>query len=180
MLETVVQGLAQPSRATPPTTGDDQERIQAQQLQQSLQEAAEKDPAVRTSLTITQALYNHVQAKLAVVEAKAEIAEIEDRDERKLVKDAWESGDFRTVDAARRAVQGDIRAKQPEKPKPDPDTQRERVEQVRTTDTNLRGVSRPTLKKRLDDKEYASQVGDREKSMEERIKLRRDREAAKA
>lgn len=180
-LETTVETLANAitqgmSRTTPPTPDDSQAIAEAKRLQEQLAEEAKTNPAVQTALTIGQGLYNHMQAENAKLQARLDLAEIDDAEEKKLTKAAWESGDFRTVEAARRAVKGDLVGNNPAPAKPDPEKVREQVEQARTKpDANVRGVSAPDFKKRMTDDQYVSKVGDVSLPMEERIKLRHER-----
>lgn len=176
LLEKVTTHVAT-GRETPPTTEPNDEA--ARKLQADIEAAAANDPGLRHSLTIGQGLYNHFQSELGKMRAELEIARIADPEERAMTEEALKSGEFRSVAAARRAVRGDLAARpaKPDPPKPTIEQQREAVEKVKAKDTNLRGVTAPDFKKRMDQKEYVSRVGDASLPMEERIKLRREQAA---
>ena len=178
-MEKLVEKIATSvGRETPPTTVPNDEA--AEKLRQELEAAAATDAGLRHSLTIGQGLYNHFQKELGAMRAELEIARIEDPEERRLTDEAVKTGEFTTVAAARRAVRGDLAARpKPETPKPTVEEQRQQVEKVKAKDANVRGVTAPDFKKRMDDKEYATKVGDPSVPMEERIKLRRERTASR-
>lgn len=167
----VEQGL---SRATPPTTDDDPSIQQAEELRRNLEAEAQNNPALRTALSISQGLYNHMQAQTAQMQRELDLLKIKDEEERELTEKALATGEFNTVAAARRAVKGDLLEKRPAKPEPK-EARQEDVERVRGTDASPRGVGAPEFKRRMNDKDYASKVGDPNLPMEERVKLRRER-----
>lgn len=164
------------TRETPPTTANDED-AQARQYREQLESEAATNPVLQRALTISQGLYQHMQAENAQLRARLDINEIDDPEERKLTKAAWASGDFRTVEAAQRAVRGDLREKQPApKPKPDLEEQRRQVETLRDNGTTQpRAVGAPDFKKRMTDNDYLSKLDDPNLSMDEKVKLRRER-----
>ena len=168
------------TQETPPTTADSEEE-QAKAYRDQLEAEAANNPVLRSALTVSQGLYQHMQTENAQLRARLDINDIEDPEERKLTKAAWATGDFRTVEAARRAAKGDLASKAPEpapKPKPDLDEQRREVERVKSVTSQPRAVGAPDFKKRMNDNDYVAKLNDPNMTIEEKVKLRRERAGA--
>ena len=177
LTETLSQAL---TRETPPTTANDEDE-QAKAYRDQLETEAANNPALRHALTISQGLYLRQQADNAKLTARLDLAEIEDKEERELTRQAYDDGkgEFKSVAAARRAVKGDLAGREPApKPKPDLDEQRREVERVKSVNASPRAVGAPDFKKRMTDNDYVARLNDPNMSIEEKVKLRRERAGA--